>query len=434
MIEDYRKIVADFIKDYTDNWYKDNPDIEGYGLNEYTDTISSYNLARNEPNFVLVALYDSIKVIKKYEPLFDRGSYEAFSFYGIQEKTTMVLYVLDFTAAEILQQQLINGGVRNDEISFVVDSIKGLSLYPEWIEDYPTYLTDKEKLAIKRYKCTPEIADKLCHIVGYRNTFESVDGVLCDGTRVSQQDTQVKAFCEPFAAYMCTDNPGDDAYEAMEELALARMGGSTDKYVGVLNDFINTGIYYQDKYWFSKKDLMLESKDTRVLYSKDMEPFQPARGELWQALYPELIEINCDLETAKILIHIKELLPDHDPYLRSYNEIFIYDVSDTAREVLKEHGYKYTTRYGVVIGAKSTMRKYELPYDIDLTIFEGIPIHYKEVDEDTGHILVWVPRIYMDKINEVLYFTGVKGHWRFNHRTGRKDIWVRPHARAVTAA
>ncbi len=131
--------------------------------------------------------------------------------------------------------------------------------------------------------------------------------------------------------------------------------------------------------------------------------------------------------------HIQSLLPDHTVGISANREtLFIEENQESARELLKYYGYKYTNKYGCVmqIGSKSYGRKYPMP---DKKTAEDIADKVDGVyvfNEDES-IVIWTPKCHEDKLLKVLYYTGVRGHKRLNHVTGEKDIWVHPHARAV---
>ena len=137
-------------------------------------------------------------------------------------------------------------------------------------------------------------------------------------------------------------------------------------------------------------------------------------------------------------LKIQAILPDHNVQIHNNNKkLFIKDYDDTARDILKEHGYKYTIRFGCEyqLGKEEYGRKYHVPPEEAKRILLELKLskeHAIDIDEQS-RIIIWIPRCYDDTeaIKRVVkYYTGVREHDR--HLADGRVITVKSYVRAVT--
>ncbi len=128
-------------------------------------------------------------------------------------------------------------------------------------------------------------------------------------------------------------------------------------------------------------------------------------------------------ELVELLAIVSELLPNHTVRLYGDNRrLFIEDYNDSARDILKAHGYKYTVRYGCSMqyGKKSFGRLYPLPDDVDVAKFvKAHQLDHRHIlcDMD-GRIVVWLPRCYdgTEVAREITGYHNRCSHTRTYHR------------------
>ncbi len=126
---------------------------------------------------------------------------------------------------------------------------------------------------------------------------------------------------------------------------------------------------------------------------------------------------------------IQSILPNHTVSLnRDKTKLNIEDYDDTARAILKLHGYSYSTKYHIT---KDIRQAYELPNTEEvrqiIAELEHAPRLVKINDET---ILVWLSKYALDDERVVVGHTGVRGHIR-KCKSGVVTT-VRAHPRSTT--
>ncbi len=116
---------------------------------------------------------------------------------------------------------------------------------------------------------------------------------------------------------------------------------------------------------------------------------------------------------------VQAILPNHSVKIhKNLKQLFIRDYDDSARDILKRNGYKYTSKYGTtyMIGSDSYGRSLSLESLEDarkLVRHLGITDTHIITDED-NQIVVWIPKILVTTTFKYLDMIGVSGYVKQN--------------------
>jgi len=125
------------------------------------------------------------------------------------------------------------------------------------------------------------------------------------------------------------------------------------------------------------------------------------------------------VDIHKLQEAVQAILPNHSVKIhKNLKQLFIRDYDDSARDILKRNGYKYTSKYGTtyMIGSDSYGRSLSLESLEDarkLVRHLGITDTHIITDED-NQIVVWIPKILVTTTFKYLDMIGVSGYVKQN--------------------